>query len=509
MFKQLFTTKISSGQDGHSDGPAFKRVLTARHLVTLGVGAIVGAGIFVVTGQAAAEYAGPALVISFIIAGIACALAGLCYAEFAAMMPVSGSAYSYSYATLGEFVAWFVGWNLVLEYVFAVASVSVGWSGYFSQCLVLISHWTGLQLSLPTELASAPLKLVDGYHIATTGALINLPAVTIVAVLGALCFVGIRQSSTINALIVTIKVAVILLFLAFTFHHIQPANWHPFIPESEGPGRFGISGIFRGALLVCFSYLGFDAVTTAAGEAKNPQRDMPIGILGSLAICTVLYIAMVLTLTGIMPYRLLGTAEPVATALQAYPELNWLEAIVSFGALAGLSSVILVMLLGNARIFFSMSKDGLLPGGMGRIHPRYRTPARATLVATAVAAVIAGLFPIESLGELVSMGTLLAFTTVCIGVLVLRYTRPELPRAFRVPGGQPGVWVVCVSGALICLYLFWQSFKVNWILMLSWTVAGLAIYFFYGYSHSGLRRVKEIARDKTRASGTAAASEES
>lgn len=498
MLKNLFATHpieasphVDAGElphDGLQGETSLKRVLTARHLVTLGIGAVIGAGIFVITGQAAAEHAGPALVISFIVAGIACAFAGLCYAEFAAMIPVSGSAYAYSYATLGEIVAWFIGWNLVLEYLFAVATVAAGWSGYFNECLSIIGHWTGMSIALPDYLASAPLKFTDTHQIVTTGALINLPAVLIVSGLTWLCYVGITQSTFVNSLIVTIKVLVIALFLIFSFRYINPANWHPFIPAEEGPGRFGTSGIFRAAVLVFFSYVGFDAVSTAAGEAKNPQRDMPIGILGSLAICTVLYIAMALTLTGIAPYHMLGTPEPVATALSLYPQLTWLKAIVSFGALAGLSSVILVMLLGTSRIFFSMARDGLLPKGMSRVHATHRTPHVATIIAGVAALVIAGLFPVSILGELVSMGTLLAFTTVCIGVLILRYTRPELPRTFRVPGGMPGVWAVAVLGSVICLYLFWQSFRANWPLMLGWTTIGMLIYFFYGYSHSKLRK---------------------
>ncbi|ULU24135.1 APC family permease [Dyella terrae] len=494
MLKNLFATHpiqasphVDAGELPHDslEGEAsLKRVLTARHLVTLGVGAVIGAGIFVITGQAAAEHAGPALIISFIVAGIACAFAGLCYAEFAAMIPVSGSAYAYSYATLGEIVAWFIGWNLVLEYLFAVATVAAGWSGYFNECLSILGHWTGLSLALPDYLSTAPLKFTDTHQIVTTGALINLPAVLIVSGLTWLCYVGITQSTFVNSLIVTIKVVVIALFLIFAFRFINPANWHPFIPPEEGPGRFGTSGIFRAAVLVFFSYVGFDAVSTAAGEAKNPQRDMPIGILGSLAICTVLYIAMALTLTGIAPYYKLGTPEPVATALSLYPQLNWLKAIVSFGALAGLSSVILVMLLGTSRIFFSMAKDGLLPKGMSRVHAKHRTPHVATIIGGVAALVIAGLFPVSILGELVSMGTLLAFTTVCIGVLILRYTRPELPRSFRVPG----IWFVSVAGSVICLYLFWQSFRANWPLMLGWTTIGMLIYAIYGYSHSKLRK---------------------
>src|SRR6187402_3359083 len=483
MLKHLFATHpieaaphVDAGEHietgAHASGGELKRVLTAKHLVLLGVGAVIGAGIFVITGQAAALHAGPALVISFLIAGFACALAGLCYAEFAAMLPVSGSAYSYSYATLGEYVAWFVGWNLVLEYLFAAATVAAGWSGYFNEMLGMIGHMVGTNLELPMQLASAPFQFVEG-HIQATGTLINLPAVVIIAALSGLCYVGITQSAFVNSIIVTIKVTVILLFLAFAIQVINPANWHPFIPASEGPGAFGWGGIFRAATIVFFSYVGFDAVSTAAGEAKNPQRDMPIGILGSLAVCTVLYIAVALVLTGIAPFRMLNTPEPVATALGLYPQLSWLKALVILGAITGLSSVILVMLMGLPRIFFSMAK----------VHPKFRTPYIGTIIVGVAAAAMAGLFPVSVLGELVSMGTLLAFATVCIGILVLRYTQPHLKRSFRVPF----VWPVAILGAAICLYLFWQAFEEHWRLMLIWIVLGQLIYIGYGYAHSKLR----------------------
>jgi APA family basic amino acid/polyamine antiporter len=494
MLKHLFATHpieaaphVDAGEHietgAHADNGELKRVLTAKHLVLLGVGAVIGAGIFVITGQAAALHAGPALVISFLIAGFACALAGLCYAEFAAMLPVSGSAYSYSYATLGEYIAWFVGWNLVLEYLFAAATVAAGWSGYFNEMLGMVGHLVGTNLELPMQLASAPFQFIEG-HIQPTGTLINLPAVVIIAALSGLCYVGITQSAFVNSIIVTIKVTVILLFLAFAIQVINPANWHPFIPASEGPGAFGWGGIFRAATIVFFSYVGFDAVSTAAGEAKNPQRDMPIGILGSLAVCTVLYIAVALVLTGIAPFRMLNTPEPVATALGLYPQLSWLKALVILGAITGLSSVILVMLMGLPRIFFSMAKDGLLPDTLARVHPKFRTPYIGTIIVGVAAAAMAGLFPVSVLGELVSMGTLLAFATVCIGVLILRYTRPDLKRSFRVPF----VWPITIIGAVSCVYLFWQAFEEHWRLMLGWIVIGQLIYFLYGYGHSKLRK---------------------
>lgn len=475
----LFRTKpvqsvMEADAAGHGEH-TLKRVLTARHLILLGIGAVIGAGIFVMTGNAAANYAGPAIILSFVMAGVACALAGLCYAEFAAMLPVSGSAYSYSYATLGELVAWFIGWNLILEYTFAAATVAVGWSGYFTGLL------DSMGLSMPAALANAPLTVVNGRPV-LTGAIINLPAVAICIAVAALCYRGITQSATVNAVVVLIKVGVILIFMAFTFQFIDTSNWHPFIPEPQGPGHFGFDGVVRGASVVFFAYIGFDAVSTAAQEAKNPQRDMPIGILGSLFICTLIYIAMSAVMTGIMPYNLLGTPRPVATALEHYPSLLWLKSIVEIGAIAGLTSVILVMMLGQPRIFYSMSRDGLLPPLFGRIHPEYRTPHVGTVIVGATAVILSGLLPIGVLGDLVSMGTLLAFATVCIGVLILRRTRPDLPRAFRVPAAP----VVCILGAAACLYLFFPAFMANWHWMTIWIVAGFVIYFAYSRRHSKL-----------------------
>jgi APA family basic amino acid/polyamine antiporter len=456
---------------------SLKRTLTARHLVMLGVGAVIGAGIFVLTGQAAANHAGPAIMLSFVLAGFACALAGLCYAEFAALLPVSGSAYSYSYATLGEFVAWFIGWCLVLEYLFASSTVAVGWSSY------LISFVTGtLGLPFPAELANAPITW-NGTAFVSTGALFNLPAVAIVAAVSGLCYVGITQSAYVNAVIVAIKLLVITLFIGFGLQHVDPANWTPFIPEAQGPGKFGFDGVTRAAAIVFFAYIGFDAVSTAAGEAKNPQRDMPIGILGSLALCTVVYIVVCAVLTGMTHYSLLGTAKPVVTALEPYADLAWLKVATEIGAIAGLSSVILVMLMAQPRIFYSMSRDGLLPKLFGKVHPKHRTPYIGTIIVGIAACGLAGLMPLSVLGELVSMGTLLAFATVCAGVLVLRYTRPDLHRPFRVPVAN----LICPMGVVACLYLFWQPFTEHWKIFVGWTVVGLVIYFGYGYRHSKLR----------------------
>jgi len=484
LFRTKPVTSHSAAEEaGHGGEATLKRVLTARHLVLLGIGAVIGAGIFVLTGHAAANHAGPAVVLSFIIAGVACGLAGLCYAEFASMLPVSGSAYSYAYATLGEFVAWFIGWNLVLEYTFAAATVSVGWSGYFTGLLDSIGSQLGMSLALPAALTSAPLNVVDG-RLVPTGSLINLPAVAIATAIAAICYRGITQSAFVNSVIVTIKLIVIFLFMAFSLQFVDPDNWTPFIPESEGPERFGWGGVLRAASIVFFAYIGFDAVSTAAQEAKNPQRDMPIGILGSLAICTIIYIAMSAVMTGIMPYELLGTPKPVATALETYPSLLWLKTLVEVGAIAGLSSVILVMMVGQPRIFYSMSRDGLLPPIFGRIHPKHRTPHIGTVIVGITAVVLAGLLPIGTLGELVSMGTLLAFATVCIGIPVLRRTRPDLPRGFRVPAAP----LIGVLGAAACLYLFYQSFKANWQWMSAWIIIGFLIYFLYSRRNSKLHK---------------------
>jgi basic amino acid/polyamine antiporter, APA family len=447
-------------------------------LIALGIGAIIGTGIFVLTGLAAAQHAGPALVVSFIMAGFACALAGLCYAEFAAMIPVSGSAYSYTYATLGEGVAWFVGWLLVLEYLFAAATVSVGWSGY------VVSFLKQIGLHLPDTVSNSPFTRVEGRGIIATGAILNLPAVLVIAAITALCYSGIKQSANFNTAVVTIKVIVIVLFIAFGVSHINVANWHPFIPPNEGPGRYGWDGVGQAAAIVFFAYLGFDAVSTAAQEAKNPQRDMPIGILGSLIVCTILYIAVSTVLTGMVHYTKLNVPAPIAYTLDQYPSLGWLGFLIKLGAIAGMTSVILVMILAQSRIFFTMSQDGLLPGAFSRVHLKFQTPGFSTLVTGTVAAVVGGLLPVNILGELVSFGTLTAFLVVCIGVLILRKTRPDIRRPFRVPAAP----VVCTLGALSCAYLIYKLPTDTWIRAAVWTLAGFAIYCLYGYKHSALNK---------------------
>ncbi len=480
MPSQLLATKsIDELQSDDASGIKLNRCLSATALVALGIGAIIGTGIFVLTGTAAANNAGPALALAFIICGIGCTFAGLCYAEFAAMIPVSGSAYSYSYATLGEGVAWFIGWNLVLEYLVAVGTVSVGWSGY------VVSLLDQLGMHIPAALSNAPLDQGLGHFaIVTTGALINLPAMLIVAVITTICYIGIRQSSTFNAWIVAIKVTVVLLFILFGVSHINTANWHPFVPPNAGEwGKFGPSGILAAAGVIFFAYIGFDALSTAAQETRNPQRDMPIGILGSLLICTILYVVVAAVLTGMVKYTQLDVAAPVALALDKYPSLYWLAIPVKLGAIAGMTSVMLVMLLAQARIFLAMARDGLIGKAFGRVHPRFHTPSFGTVLTGACAALIGGLFPVNVLGKIVSIGTLAAFVTVCIGVLILRITRPDLPRPFKTPVPV----VTCILGAGICLLLMFSLGIETWLRLVVWTIIGALIYAFYGYRHSRLR----------------------
>jgi APA family basic amino acid/polyamine antiporter len=480
MPNQLFATKsIAELHEQESSGNQLNRALSATALTLLGIGGIIGTGIFVLTGTAAANHAGPALALSFIVAGIGCTLAGLCYAEFAAMIPVSGSAYSYSYATLGEGVAWFIGWNLILEYLFAVATVSTGWSGY------VLSLLEQFNIHLPAALTHAPFDQGTGsMSIVTTGALINLPAMAIVAVIATICYIGIRQSAAFNSVIVAIKVTVVVLFILLGVHYINPANWHPFIPQNEGEfGRFGWSGVMAASGVIFFAYIGFDAISTAAQETRNPQRDMPIGILASLVICTLLYVIVALVLTGMVSYRELDVAAPVAIALDKYPALQWLGLPVKLGAIAGMTSVMLVMTLAQARIFFAMARDGLLPPWFSRVHPKFKTPSTGTAVTGIAAAIIGGLFPVRILGELVSIGTLMAFVTVCLGVLVLRRTRPDLPRPFRAPAP----YITCILGAIVCSAMMVSLGIPTWVRLIVWTAIGVVVYVAYGRKHSRVR----------------------
>jgi APA family basic amino acid/polyamine antiporter len=487
--KRFFRTKsrdhmLSDLESGHQ----LHRALGAWHLTLLGIGAVIGAGIFVLTGVAAAKYAGPGISLSFVLSGIACAFAGLCYAEFASMIPMAGSAYTYSYATLGEVFAWIIGWDLILEYLFGASAVAVGWSGYVSSFL------KDFGVALPASLASAPFSYDPAVGLQATGGYINLPAVFIVALMTALLVVGIKVSANFNNIIVVVKVLVILLFIGCCAGFIRLANWVPFVPENTTGriGDFGWTGVLRGAAVVFFAYIGFDAVSTAAQESRNPQRDMPIGILASLAVCAVLYVAVSLVLTGIVNYKQLNVPDPIAVGINATgPSLLWLRPLVKAGAIAGLSSVIMVLLMGQPRIFYSMSKDGLLPPVFSRVHPTFKTPYVTTLLTGGVAVVVAGLFPIGFIGELVSIGALLAFAMVCVGVLVLRHTRPDYPRPFRTP------WVPVVPVLGFALSVLQMAFLPagTWTRLVVWMVIGLVIYACYGHTHSRLHNAQRPSGD--------------
>jgi APA family basic amino acid/polyamine antiporter len=460
------------------NAPPLKRVLTASSLTAIGLGSTIGTGIFILTGTVAANHTGPALTLALLIAAFGSALAAICYSEFAAMIPVSGSAYTYAYCTLGESVAWIIGWNLSLEYLMSASAVAVGWSQYVVN---ILAEWG---IHFPAALTNAPLDKGTDSFLATTGAIINLPAVLIVLALGWILYIGIKESATANSIMVWIKVAVIVIFILAGISYIDPANWHPYLPANTGKeGEFGVSGLLRGTAIIFFSYVGFDAASTTARETRNPQRDVPLGILGALVISAILYVAMSAVLTGMVPYQKLGVDAPVAVALDAHPQLGWLGSLVKIGAVVGMTSVILMSMLGQPRIFLAMADDGLLPPSMRKVHPKYRTPHIATAITTILAAAIAGLFPLNILGELISMGILLAFTGVCIGVLVLRYTKPDLQRPFRVPVAQ----VTCVVGALICGGITWFLPHETWLLFLIWSTIGFSIYALYGYRNSRMR----------------------
>ncbi len=479
----LFVRKDLASLLAEAGSGTLRRELGPLALVTLGIGAVIGAGIFVLSGKVASGNAGPALTLSMVLAGFACAFAGLCYAELASMIPVAGSAYTYAYATMGELVAWIIGWDLVLEYSLSSSTVAVGWSAY----AVTLLGEMGIQI--PQRLTGAPgtqVGLPDGSMVT---AVFNLPAVIICLAITALLVVGIRESARVNTTIVVIKVAVLALFVGFGAHYINTANLHPFIPPNTGQfGSFGWSGVLRGAGIIFFAYIGFDAVSTASQEAKNPGRDIPIGILASLAICTVIYIAVGVVMTGLVPYAKLNVASPIAVAVQA-TGLTWLAPIINIGALCGLSSVILVNMLAQSRIFYSMSRDGLLPPLFARLHPRFKTPHVTTAITGVVVAIASGLFPITVLGLLVSMGTLLAFAIVCTGVLILRKTAPDTPRPFKTPG-MPWVPVV---GTLVCIYLMTGLPLPTWIRLFVWLAVGLTIYFSYGRFRAAAVRDQAVA----------------
>jgi basic amino acid/polyamine antiporter, APA family len=458
MTKKIFRTKSINEfiSETQKEG-GMERVLGTFGLTMLGIGCIIGTGIFVLTGVAAADYSGPALVISFIIAAIACACAALCYSEFAAMVPVAGSAYTYGYIALGEFWAWVIGWDLILEYAFAIGAVAIGWSGYFANIM------SNLGFALPVALVKAPYE----------GGIINLPAMAIIALVTWINIRGVRQSSAVNNVIVAIKLVVVLLFIALGFGHVNPANWEPFMP-------YGWSGVFSGASVIFFAYIGFDAVSTAAEEVKNPQKDLPRGIILSLVICTILYIIVSGILTGMVPYLdFKGQAAPVAFALQQVG-YHWGAAVVSVGAICGLTSVLLVMLFGQSRILFVMSRDGLLPGVFGHIHQKYKTPARSSLIIGVITAIVAGFLPIGVVAELTNIGTLCAFMIVAAAIIVLRKKAPDRPRAFKCPF----VPLVPILAIVFCGILIWMLPEVTQIRFIIWLVLGMFIYFGYSYNHS-------------------------
>jgi basic amino acid/polyamine antiporter, APA family len=484
-----------------------KRALGPWNLISLGIGAIIGTGIFVLTGSAAAQYAGPAIVLSFIVAGLGCVFAGLCYAEFAAMIPIAGSAYTYGYATLGELVAWIIGWDLILEYLFGAATVAVGWSGYVNSLL------RDMGIALPPSLTNAPGALVQppgsetwvrkteqlAASLSAQGIDINsLPQATgvfnLIAALGiagvsVLLVIGIKESARFNNVAVAVKLSVVMAFiLAGGYYVLQNwgaavDNWTPFIPDQTGPGQFGWQGVVRGAGVIFFAYIGFDAVSTTAQEAKNPQRDMPIGILGSLVVCTILYILVSGIMTGIVEYPRLNVAEPIAVAIEA-TGYNALASLIKIGAIAGLTSVMLVMLMSQPRIFFTMSRDGLLPPVFGKLHPKFRTPHISTAMTGVVCLIVAGFVPIAILGELVSIGTLLAFVIVCGGVWYLRVKEPNRERPFKTPL----VPIVPILGIAICFYMMYELPRDTWLRLIVWLAIGLVIYFTYGRRNSVVQR---------------------
>ena len=453
------------------------KTLGLSSITAMGIGAIIGAGIFVLTGTAAAQYAGPAIMLSFVLGGVACAFVGLCYSELAAMLPVAGSSYTYTYATLGEIFAWIIGWDLVLEYAMGAATVAVGWSGY------IVSLLKNAGIVIPPQLTGplgAEIKLPDG---STGHALFNLPAVIIVLALTAMLILGTKESARLNNIMVAVKLTVVVAFIALGAAFIKAGNWHPFIPDNTGEfGHYGYSGILRGASVVFFAFIGFDAVSTAAQEARDPQKDMPRGILGALVICTLLYIAVAAVLTGLVPYHDLNVSDPIAKGVDVIG-LTWFSVLIKIGALTGLTTVILVLLYGQSRIFYTMAHDGLLPGLFAKIHPRLQTPYLSQMMIGSIVALVAAFVPISILGEMVSIGTLLAFVLVCGAVIYLRKSDADVHRPFRVPG----VPVVPLLGIVFCLVLMAALPLLTWLRLVVWLGIGLAIYYFYGRKHSIMR----------------------
>ena len=454
------------------------RSLGAVSLVTLGIGEIIGAGIFVIAGTAAAQHAGPAVLLSFVIAGFGCLFAGLCYSEFASMIPESGSAYTYAYATMGRFMAWFIGWNMVLEYLVSSSTVSVGWSGY------LVSFLQNLGYEFPAALANAPVAGMGFADLHTTGALINLPALLLILFLTAFLVTGVRETARFTTLMVIVKVSIVVLVILFGARYVTFSHLHPFLPPNTGTfGKFGVTGVLAASGLIFFAYIGFESVSVAALECRNPRRDLPIGILGSLAICTLLYVGMALVLLGAADWRTLDVPNPVSFALGKIPALHWLILPINIGAVVGLASVVFIGLYGQSRIFYSMARDGFLPPIFSTVHKRFKTPHYGTIITGAFAALLAAVFPLDILAELVSVGTLLAFIAVCAGVMILRVTAPKAKRSFRTPW----VWFVAPAGIATCVLMMASLFLSSpdtWNRLVIWTVAGLLIYFLYGIRHA-------------------------
>jgi basic amino acid/polyamine antiporter, APA family len=481
LTKKPLNRLLAESEGVGEKGGGLKRTLSATSLVALGIGAIIGAGIFSITGVAAATHAGPALVYSFILAAIGCAFAGFCYSEFSTMIPIAGSAYTYAYATVGELVAWIIGWALVLEYAVGASTVAVSWSATTASILA------DFNIHIPQALLGSPFDVMPGT--------VNLVAVVVVVIISMILIIGVQESARFNAVIVFVKVAVVVVFIVIGYFYINKANYTPFLPPNTTGqfGAFGWSGVLAGAGQIFFAYIGFDAVSTAAQEAKNPGRDMPIGIIGSLGICTILYILYSLVLTGVVNYKDLNVAAPLALAVNHMSGVPWVGKLMKLGSLLGLTSVILVMLLGQSRVFYSMSRDGLLPKLFSDVHPKFRTPWRSNLLLMTFVSLGAAFTPIAQLGNLTSIGTLFAFVLVCIGVIIMRKTDPDLPRPFRTP------WVPLfpILGVLINFLLMLSLNKLTWTAFLIWMAIGLIVYFAYSRFHSHLRPVS-AARPVTR-----------
>jgi len=478
MIKNLFLRKPMKANFADEEH-GMKRHLGWFQLIVIGIGAIIGAGIFVITGTASATYAGPAIVLSFALAAIICVLAGLCYAELSAMIPIAGGSYSYAYIALGELPAWIIGWSITAQMIFSIATVAAGWAGYLTNFL---KDWS---IVISSHYGLAPLQYDVAMGWTLSGSLINLPAMLLILFVGIMVAIGIKAAANFNSILVVIKLCTVALFIIIGIPHINPENWVPFIPQNGGVfGEFGWSGIARAAGLVFFAYIGFDTVSTLAQESKNPQKNLPRGILGSLGICTIAYIAVAAILTGVVSYKLLNVPDPMSVALDAMgPSYFWVSTIVKIAILAGLSSVVLIQLLGQTRIFLAIGKDGLLPKAFGKIHSRTKTPIAATLITTVVVMILAGVFPVAILGQLVSMITLFIFAVVCLGVLVLRRTHPEFKRPFKVPLVP---WVPLL-GILACVGQMVVLPAVTWLQMLLWFAIGFIIYFAYGMKNSKLR----------------------